>query len=63
VRLQDPRQAAAELRRAAGIGLCGALVNDHTLGHYPDEPQYVPFWEALKDLGVPEASSEGCRCN
>jgi 2,3-dihydroxybenzoate decarboxylase len=41
------------------LGLCGALVNDHTLGHYLDEPQYVPFWEdvpfweALQDLDVP----------
>jgi 2,3-dihydroxybenzoate decarboxylase len=54
VPLQDPGQAAAELRRAVdGLGLCGALVNDHTLGHYLDEPQYVPFWEALQDLDVP----------
>jgi 2,3-dihydroxybenzoate decarboxylase len=52
--LQDPRQAAAELRRAVGeLGLRGALVNDHTLGHYLDEPQYEPFWDALQDLGVP----------
>lgn len=35
------------------LGLCGALVNDHTLGHYLDEPQYAPFWEALQDLGAP----------
>jgi 2,3-dihydroxybenzoate decarboxylase len=54
VPLQDPERAATELRRAIGeLGLCGALVNDHTLGHYLDEPQYVPFWEALEDLGVP----------
>jgi 2,3-dihydroxybenzoate decarboxylase len=53
VPLQDPRQAVAELRRAVGLGLCGALVNDHTLGHYLDEPQYAPFWEALQDLDVP----------
>jgi 2,3-dihydroxybenzoate decarboxylase len=53
VALQDPGQAAAELRRAVGKGLRGALVNDHTLGHYLDEPQYVPFWETLEDLGVP----------
>jgi 2,3-dihydroxybenzoate decarboxylase len=51
--LQDPQRAAAELRRAVGAGLCGALVNDHTLGHYLDEPQYAPFWEALQDLDVP----------
>jgi len=53
VALQDPHQAAAELRRAVGMGLRGALVNDHTLGHYLDEPQYVPFWEMLEGLGVP----------
>ncbi|HEY7259938.1 MAG TPA: amidohydrolase family protein [Trebonia sp.] len=54
VPLQDPRQGAAELRRAVvDLGLCGALVNDHTLGHYLDEPQYEPFWETLQDLGVP----------
>jgi len=53
VPLQDPRLAAAELRRAVQeLGLCGALVNDHTLGHYLDEPQYEPFWEALQDLGA-----------
>jgi len=52
VPLQDPHRAVDELRRALGLGMCGALVNDHTLGHYLDEPQYVPFWEALQDLGV-----------
>ena len=51
--LQDPPQAAAELRRAIEVGLCGALVNDHTLGHYLDEPQYARFWETLQDLDVP----------
>ncbi len=53
VPLQDPPKAAAELRRAVGLGLRGALVNDHTLGHYLDEPQYAPFWQALQDLDVP----------
>jgi 2,3-dihydroxybenzoate decarboxylase len=53
VPLQDPPGAAAELRRAVGLGLRGALVNDHTLGHYLDEPQYAPFWETLQDLDVP----------
>lgn len=52
--LQDPPRAARELRRAVvELGLCGALVNDHTLGHYLDEPQFTPFWEALEELGVP----------
>jgi 2,3-dihydroxybenzoate decarboxylase len=54
VPLQDPKRAVAELRRATGeLGLCGALVNDHTLGHYLDERQYEPFWEALQELDVP----------
>jgi 2,3-dihydroxybenzoate decarboxylase len=54
IALQDPGGASAELRRAVEeLGLCGALVNDHTLGHYLDEPQYAPFWETLQDLGVP----------
>ncbi|MEU6403381.1 amidohydrolase family protein [Streptomyces sp. NPDC046985] len=53
VPLQDPDQAVAELRRAVDeLGLCGVLVNDHTLGHYLDEPRYAPFWEALQQLGV-----------
>ena len=51
--LQDAPKAAAELRRAIELGLCGALVNDHTLGHYLDEPQYASFWETLQDLDVP----------
>ncbi len=52
--LQDPERAAAELRRAVNeLGLCGALVNDHTQGHYLDEPQFAPFWEAMEELEVP----------
>jgi 2,3-dihydroxybenzoate decarboxylase len=52
-RCRTRQRAAAELRRAIEVGLCGALVNDHTLGHYLDEPQYAPFWETLQDLEVP----------
>jgi 2,3-dihydroxybenzoate decarboxylase len=52
--LQDPERAVAELRRAVtGLGLCGALVNDHTLGHYLDEEQYAVVWAELQDLDVP----------
>jgi 2,3-dihydroxybenzoate decarboxylase len=54
VPLQDPDVAAAELRRAVGeLGLCGVLVNDHTLGHYLDEEQYGGFWAELEALDVP----------
>jgi 2,3-dihydroxybenzoate decarboxylase len=52
--LQDPEQAAEELRRAVGeLGLSGALVNDHSLGHRLDEEQYAPVWAELESLGVP----------
>jgi 2,3-dihydroxybenzoate decarboxylase len=52
--LQDPEAAAAELRRAVTeLGLRGALVNDHTLGHYLDEPRYDDVWAELQRLDVP----------
>lgn len=52
--LQDPERAAAELRRAVReLGLHGALVHDHTLGHYLDEEPYAVVWAELQDLGVP----------
>jgi 2,3-dihydroxybenzoate decarboxylase len=52
--LQDPEAAAAELRRAVTeLGMRGALVNDHTLGHYLDEQQFEPVWAELQSLDVP----------
>jgi 2,3-dihydroxybenzoate decarboxylase len=52
--LQDPDAAVEELRRCVDdLGFCGALVNDHTQGHYLDEPQYEAFWGTLESLGVP----------
>jgi 2,3-dihydroxybenzoate decarboxylase len=52
--LQDPERAAAELRRAVTeLGLRGALVNDHTLGHYLDEEPYAVVWSELEELNVP----------
>jgi 2,3-dihydroxybenzoate decarboxylase len=54
IALQDPAAAAAELRRAVReLGMSGALVNDHTLGHYLDKPQFAPFWNELQELDVP----------
>jgi len=51
--LQDPPAAAAELRRSVEqLGLRGALVNDHVQGHFLDEPQFRPVWEALEQLQV-----------
>jgi len=52
--MQDPRSAVDELRRCVEeLGFCGALVNDHTQGHYLDEPHYEVFWEALESIGLP----------
>jgi 2,3-dihydroxybenzoate decarboxylase len=52
--LQDPAAAAQELRRCVReLRLSGALVNDHTSGHYLDEPQFLPVWQALEELEVP----------
>jgi 2,3-dihydroxybenzoate decarboxylase len=52
--LQDPAKAAAELERAVTqLGLRGALVNDHILGHYLDEPQFDIVWERLEALHAP----------
>ena len=52
--LQDPEAAVQELRRCVNdLHFCGALVNDHTRGHYLDEPQFSPLWETLEELDVP----------
>jgi 2,3-dihydroxybenzoate decarboxylase len=52
--LQDPKAAVQELNRCVKeLGFCGALVNDHTLGHYLDESQFGGVWQALTDLQVP----------
>jgi len=59
VALQDPEQAALEATRACKeLGCIGILVNGFTdLGddtaQYMDEPQVLPFWQAVSDLGVP----------
>ena len=53
-RCSIPAKAAGELDRAVTqLGLRGALVNGHTLGHYLDEPQFDIVWERLEALHVP----------
>lgn len=60
--LQDPVAAAEELRRCIGaLGFCGALVNDTTGGHYLDEPQFAPLWQAIEELQVPLYLHPGVR--
>jgi 2,3-dihydroxybenzoate decarboxylase len=52
--MQDPHAAADELRRCVEeLGFCGAMVCDHTQGHYLDEPQYEVFWTALEQVDRP----------
>ena len=52
--LQDPAAAVTELHRCVrDFGFCGALINDHTNGHYMDEERFEPVWEALEKLDVP----------
>ena len=58
--LQDPTAAADELERCVKhLGFRGALANgyssvgDLNQGRYYDEPDYLPFWERVSELGVP----------
>jgi 2,3-dihydroxybenzoate decarboxylase len=52
--LQDPTAASEELRRCVQeLGFVGALINDHTQGHYLDERQFDEFWLTTERLSVP----------
>lgn len=52
--LQDVPAAVGELDRCIGeLGFVGVMVNDHTLGHYLDEPTFEPIWSRLEHHGVP----------
>lgn len=51
---QDPEWSAQEIRRGAReLGFKGVMVNSHTQGHYLDEPQFDPIFQALADTGQP----------
>ena len=50
----DPKAAAVELERAVReLGFKGAMLHGHTKGHFLDEPQFFPIFEAAEGLGVP----------
>jgi predicted TIM-barrel fold metal-dependent hydrolase len=56
VRLEEPAFAAAELERAAGLGLRGAVINGvpDTTGAEPIfSPVYEPVWSAAEATGMP----------
>ena len=51
--VQDPEQAALEVKRIMGpLGLGGVNINSHTNGHYLDEPAYDPILAALEEEGA-----------
>jgi predicted TIM-barrel fold metal-dependent hydrolase len=51
--LQDPSAAAAELDRAAGIGLTGAMVHGRTGDVLLDDPRFDDLWSVAERLGQP----------
>jgi 2,3-dihydroxybenzoate decarboxylase len=60
--MQDPAAAAAELDRCIhDLEFSGALIHDHGLGRYLDDPAYEPFWERAGTLGAPVYLLGGAR--
>jgi predicted TIM-barrel fold metal-dependent hydrolase len=57
--MRDPDAAIAEMQRAVReLGFLGALVNGYDDGgsgglRYYDAPEYLPFWHAAEELGMP----------
>jgi predicted TIM-barrel fold metal-dependent hydrolase len=50
----DPAAAARELERTVKeLRFCGAMVHGSTRGHFPDERQFWPIFEAAAALDVP----------
>jgi aminocarboxymuconate-semialdehyde decarboxylase len=51
--MQDVPAAIAELERGmVQLGLKGAMINDHVNGRTFDEPEFLPFWKAVEQLGA-----------
>lgn len=51
---QDPAAAAREMERAVRkLGLCGVIINSHTMGEYLDAPKFRPIFEAAEALDMP----------
>ena len=52
--LQEPEQAATELRRCIQeLGFCGALVSGTTKGRFLDDLFFTPLFEAAQELDAP----------
>jgi aminocarboxymuconate-semialdehyde decarboxylase len=51
--MQDPEQAAKELRRAmTELGLRGAQIGSHVRGRNLDDPALEPLWKTASELGA-----------
>lgn len=50
---QLPAVAAREIERGQQLGLCGVIINSHTMGEYLDAPQFRPIFEAAEALDMP----------
>jgi len=51
--MQDVKAAIAELERSVrDLGLKGAQINDHVNGRTLEEPEFLPFWESVEQLGA-----------
>jgi 2,3-dihydroxybenzoate decarboxylase len=50
----DPANAVKEMERAVRkLGFNALVVNSHIMGHFLDEPQFLPILEAAEALNVP----------
>jgi 5-carboxyvanillate decarboxylase len=50
----DPANAVKEMERAIGkLGFKAVVINSHIMGHFLDEPQFLPVLEAAEALNVP----------
>jgi 2,3-dihydroxybenzoate decarboxylase len=50
----DPANAVKEMERGVKkLGFKAVIINSHTMGHYLDEPQFLPVLEAAEALDVP----------
>jgi predicted TIM-barrel fold metal-dependent hydrolase len=50
---RDPRLAADEVRRAAGLGLPGVIVRpNHVADVYLDDPAFDPLYDAIEETGL-----------
>jgi len=51
--LTEPGEMVAEMERAVGDGAAGVSLPTNLDGRYPDEPELMPFFEAVERSGLP----------